>query len=135
MPLPSGLLLFLQMVLIIMKWNAWSYNTVSSDSEVHAAESIIVGTFQPEPGSVPRFAVFTVALIRDALRDHSIELLSDACCTPRWRVMLYSGARAAAALAGGPQRLRAGRGACWRAKFAGGPRLRLLGLACGRASV
>ncbi|MFM9151106.1 MAG: RNA-directed DNA polymerase, partial [Candidatus Planktophila sp.] len=50
------------------------YNTVSS--EVHADESIIVGTFQPEPRSVPRLAVFTAALIRDTLRDNSIELLS-----------------------------------------------------------
>ena len=62
------------------------YNTVSS--EVLATESIIVGTFRPEPRSVPRFAVFTAALIRDTLRDNSIELLSDACCRPRWRVLL-----------------------------------------------
>ncbi len=57
-------------------------------SEMLASESIIVGTFQPEPRSVPCLAVFTAALIRDTLRDNSIELLSDACCRPRWRVLL-----------------------------------------------
>ncbi len=31
--------------------------------------------------------MFTAALIRDTLRDNSIELLSDACSRPRWRVM------------------------------------------------
>ena len=62
------------------------YNPVSS--EVQAGESIVVGTFQPEPRSVACLAVFTAALIRDTLREKSIDLLSDACCRPRWRVML-----------------------------------------------
>jgi hypothetical protein len=58
--------------------------------EVQAGESFVVGTFQPEPQSVSRPAVLTFALIRDTLRDNlnSIELLSEACCRPRWRVML-----------------------------------------------
>ncbi len=62
------------------------HNQVSS--EVQAGASIIVGTFQPEPRSVARLAVFTAALIRDTLREQLIDLLSDACCRPRWRVML-----------------------------------------------
>lgn len=62
------------------------YNPVSS--EVQAGESIVVGTFQPEPRSVTCLAVFTAALIRDTLRESSIDLLSEACCRPRWRVML-----------------------------------------------
>ena len=48
-------------------------------SEVQAGESIVVGTFQPEPRSAACLAVFTAALIRDTLRDNSIELLSAAC--------------------------------------------------------
>ena len=57
-------------------------------SAEQADESVVVGTFQPEPRSAAHLAVFTVALIRDTLRDNSIELLSDACRRPRWRVML-----------------------------------------------
>ena len=57
-------------------------------SEVQADSSIVVGSFQPEPRSVAHLAVFSVALIRDTLRDNSIELLCDACRRPRWRVML-----------------------------------------------
>ena len=57
-------------------------------SAEQAGESVVVGTFQPEPQSVAHLAVFIVALIRDTLRDNSIELLSDACRRPRWRVML-----------------------------------------------
>ena len=50
-----------------------------------AGESIVVGTFQPEPRSADCLAVFTAALLRDPLRDNSIELLGDACCRPRLR--------------------------------------------------
>ncbi len=48
--------------------------------EVQACESIVVCTFQPEPLSVARLAVLTAALIRDTLKDNSIEWLSEACC-------------------------------------------------------
>jgi hypothetical protein len=46
-PLPSGPLLYYRW----FDYREVLYNTVSS--EVLAAESIIVGTFQPEPRSVP----------------------------------------------------------------------------------
>jgi hypothetical protein len=56
--------------------------------EEQAGASVIVGTFQPEPRLVAHLAVFSEALIRDTLRDNSIELLCDACCRPQWRVMV-----------------------------------------------
>ncbi len=47
-------------------------------SEEQAGASVVVGTFQPEPHLVAHLVVFSVALIRDALRDNLIELPSDA---------------------------------------------------------
>ncbi len=39
-------------------------------SEEQAGASVVVGTFQPEPCLVAHLVVFSVALIRDTLRDN-----------------------------------------------------------------
>ena len=50
-------------------------------------DSVVVGVFQQEQTfTATPLAIFTVALIRDTLRDNGIELLQTACTRPRWKV-------------------------------------------------
>jgi hypothetical protein len=50
-------------------------------------DSVIVSVFQQEQTlTAAPLAIFTAALIRDTLRDNGIELLTVACCRPRWQV-------------------------------------------------